>query len=104
MRAKIDFSKISGMGTYNSDLDARYGMPGTDSRAEFDSKAKAWYYAEILKDARKRAGITQQELADKVGKKRAYISLIERGETDMQLSTFLQISAALGLRFSLVYG
>ncbi len=103
MRAKIDLTKINGLGTYNADLDSRYGFPGTDSRAEFDSKARAWYYAEILKDARKRAGMTQQELANKVGKKRTYISLIERGDTDMQLSTFLQISEALGLRFSLVY-
>ncbi len=66
--------------------------------------AKAWYIAECLKEARKQAGMTQQELADKIGKKRTYVSLIERGETDMQLSTFIQMSEALGLRFSLVRG
>ena len=103
MRAKIDISKIADLSTVNDDLDARYGKIGTDSRADFDAKSKSWYYAEVLKEARKSAGMTQQELADIIGKKRTYVSLIERGETDMQLSTFIQISSALGLRFSLVY-
>jgi len=37
-----------------------------------------------------------------VFEKREYIALLEKGETDMQLSTFLNISQALGLKFSLV--
>jgi transcriptional regulator with XRE-family HTH domain len=48
--------------------------------------------------------MTQQQLADKIGKKREYISQIERGNSDMQLSTFLQISNALGLQFAMVVG
>jgi Predicted transcriptional regulator with C-terminal CBS domains len=67
----------------------------------FEAKAKAWYYAEILRDARKKEKVTQQQLADKIGKKREYIAL-EQGKTDMQLSTFLRISEALGLNFALV--
>ena len=88
---------------YGAVLDAKYGLPGSPEREAFEAEARAYYYAECLKDARKKAGITQQLLADKVGKKRSYISLIERGETDIQLSTFIQISKALGLSFSLVY-
>ena len=57
----------------------------------------AWYYAEMLKKARKNAGLTQKELAEKIGKKREYIALLEKGETDMQLSTFLLIVDSLGL-------
>lgn len=60
--------------------------------------------AELLKEERKRQKLTQQQLADKIGKKREYISTIERGNSDMQMSTFLQIASALGLRFSLVVG
>ena len=48
-------------------------------------------------------GVSQQQLADKIGKKREYIALIEKGETDMQLSTFIMISEALGLHFALTY-
>ena len=83
-------------------LDERYGKPGTLSRAAFEERALNWYYSEILKDRRKELKITQRQLAEKVGKKREYIALLEKGETDMQLSTFLNISQALGLRFALM--
>ena len=103
MRAKIDIRKIKQLQTVNNDLDLRYGKAGTRSRDEFDAKAKAWYYAECLKDARKKAGMTQQDVADIIGKKRSYVALIERGETDMQLSTFIMMSEAVGLRVALTY-
>ena len=80
-----------------------YGAKGTASREEFDAKARAWYYAEVLKNARKSAGITQQQLAEKIGKKREYIAMLEKGETDMQLSTFIMMSEAVGLKFALTY-
>jgi len=103
MRPTINIDKIKNLPTSEDLLRERYGAKGTVKRDEFDAKAKAWYYAEILKDARKASGMTQQELADKIGKKREYISLIERGETDMQLSTFIQISEAIGLKMSLSF-
>ena len=103
MRAKIDIRKIKQLQTVNNDLDLRYGKAGTRSRDEFDAKAKAWYYAECLKDARKKAGMTQQDVADIIGKKRSYVALIERGETDMQLSMFIMMSEAVGLRVALTY-
>ncbi len=90
--------------TINSRLNEKYGEIGTPSRDAFEARSKAWYYAELLKEERKRQKLTQQQLADKIGKKREYISTIERGNSDMQMSTFLQIASALGLRFSLVVG
>ena len=103
MTRKLDIQKLSQLKTVNDDLDKRYGKEGSQTRDEFDAKARAWYYAECLKEARKKAGLTQQEVADRIGKKRAYVALIERGETDMQLSTFIMMSEAVGLRFSLSY-
>ncbi len=85
-------------------LNEKYGEEGSPSREAFEARAKAYYYAEILKDQRKQRKMTQQQLADKIGKKREFISNIERGNSDMQLSTFLLISNALGLRYSLVVG
>lgn len=58
----------------------------------------------LLKDERKRQKMTQKALAEKIGKKREYVSSLEKGQTDMQLSTFLRIANALGLNFSLVVG
>ena len=93
--------KISQLPTINDVLDEKYGKLGKQSRDNFDTKARAWYYAELLKEKRKEKKITQSELAKRIGKKREYIALLERGETDMQLSTFLSISDALGIRLEL---
>ena len=103
MRKDIDFKKLENLPSANDMLDEKYGKLGSVTRDAFEAKAKAWYYAEVLKDARKSAGITQKELADKIGKKREYIASLEKGETDMQLSTFILISEAVGLKFALTY-
>ncbi len=86
----------------NSVLSEKYGEEGTTTRTEFNAKAQAWYLAEVLKEERKRRKISQNQLAEIVGKSRTYITALEKGKTDMQLSTFLMIAHALDLKFSLV--
>jgi len=44
-----------------------------------------------LKEARKEAHITQEQLADKIGTKKSYISRIENGKADIQVSTLYKI-------------
>lgn len=78
-------------------LAEKYGEYGTPEREAFQAKAIAWYYGEILRDRRKELNLTQKQLAERIGKERAYIAKIEKGETDMQLSSFLRIAMALGL-------
>lgn len=101
---KLDEKKLAQLKTGSQHLTEKYGERGSLSREEFEAKAKAWYYAELLRDERKRQKLTQQELGERIGKKREYISSLEQGKTDMQLSTFVLIANALGLRFSLVVG
>ena len=98
MRPTIDIEKLKKLPTVEDMLQKKFGAKGSATREEFDAKSRAWYYAEVLKNARKAAGITQQQLADKIGKKREYIAMLEKGETDMQLSTFILISDAVGLK------
>ena len=98
---QLNPEKIAKLHNVDDLLDESYGKSGTPSRIAFEERALNWYYSEILKDRRKELKITQKQLAEKVGKKREYIAVLEKGETDMQLSTFLNISSALGLRFSL---
>ncbi|PID95610.1 MAG: transcriptional regulator [Bacteroidetes bacterium] len=86
----------------NEELDKKYGKTGTVSRTEFHEKAMAWYYGEILREKRKELKLTQMQLAEKTGLKRTYISRIEQGKTDIQLSSLLRISEALGLSFKLI--
>ena len=96
-----DFSEVPGLVSVEDDLTEKYGVPGSLSRTEFENKAKAWYYGEILRDRRKAIGMTQKELAEKIGRERTYINRIEKGETDMQLSSFLRIASALGIAVNL---
>ncbi len=85
-------------------LSAKYGEPGTDSRKEFDEKASAYYYGVILRNRRKELKMTQQQLADKVGKQRSYIARVERGQTDIQMSSFMRILSALKMGLNLQMG
>lgn len=103
IRPQIDMDKVKHLPTVEEMFEKEHGEKGTVSRDEFDAKARSWYYASVLKNARKSAGITQKQLAEMIGKKREYIAMLEKGETDMQLSTFIMISEAVGLNLSLSY-
>ncbi len=94
-------NNVNKLSNANDLLDAKYGKEGTASRDEFKKEAIAYYYGEILKEKRKELHLTQEELAGKVGLKRSYIAKIEKGETDMQISSFVRIAEALGLKLSL---
>lgn len=59
------------------------------------------YNAQILLDARKNAGLTQQELADRIGANKGYISRIERGLTVPTVATLYKIASAMGLTIEL---
>jgi ribosome-binding protein aMBF1 (putative translation factor) len=96
-----DFSKLPGYEKAADVLAREYGMPGTPERDEFDAKARAWYYGELLRERRKELGLTQKELAERVNRERTYINRIEKGETDLQLSSFIRIAAALGIALRL---
>ena len=72
-------------------LDNQYGKKGTKTREEFEAEAMSFRLGELLKDARKEANLTQEELADMTGTKKSYISRIESGKSEIQLSTFSRI-------------
>lgn len=46
----------------------------------------------MLKEAREKSNLTQEQLAEKVGKKRSYISRIEReGNNNIKINTLAEI-------------
>ena len=77
--------------TFEEHLENRYGKIGTKERTEYEIKAKAFAIGEIIKDARKTANMTQEELANKTGTKKSFISRIENGHSDIQLSTLYRL-------------
>lgn len=99
---KIDEKKLAKLQTGAQHFDEKYGPIGSPSRKEFEAKAKAWYYTELLREERKRQKLTQQQLGERIGKKREFISALERGQIEMQLSTFILIANTLGLSYALV--
>lgn len=91
------------MKTYSvsEELDRTFGLPGTESRKHAEEQAWEEYNAQILLDARKESGMTQSELADKIGADKSYISRVERGLTIPSISTFYRMVAAMGLTVEL---
>ena len=80
----------------NELLDQRYGKRGTEEREKFREEAFSYYFGELVKNRRKELKLSQEQLAQKLGKQRPYISRIENGE-DIQLSNFAAVADALGL-------
>ena len=72
-------------------LDIQYGKIGTKKRDVFEEKAQYFVIRETLKDERKKANLTQEQLADKIGTKKSYISRLENGKADIQVSTLYKI-------------
>jgi DNA-binding XRE family transcriptional regulator len=91
--------------TFDEHLDERYGKIGSEKRTEFEIKAKAFAIGEILREARKEARMTQEELARKTGTRKSFISRIENGHSDIQLSTLYRlVEIGLGKRINLTIG
>ena len=55
-------------------------------------------FGAVLATARTERGLTQEQLAEKSGLHRTYISLIERGARQPTLSVLFDLSAALGVQ------
>jgi ribosome-binding protein aMBF1 (putative translation factor) len=88
--------------TFEEYLDVTYGKVGTKTRIDFDIKAKAFAIGEIIKEERKHAKMTQEELAKRTGTKKSFISRIENGHSDIQLSTLYKlIEQGLGKKINL---
>lgn len=77
--------------TFDELLDIKYGKLGTPERDEFEAKSKAFIVGEMIKEARKEAHMTQDDLAQKTGTKKSYISRLENGKIDIQISTLFKI-------------
>ena len=77
--------------TFEEHLTKKYGALGTPKREEFDMQSLAFRIGEIIKEQRKQADLTQEELALRAGTKKSYISRIENGKSDIQFSTLLRI-------------
>jgi DNA-binding XRE family transcriptional regulator len=77
--------------SWKEHIDQKYGEKGTDSREKFEEDFEAFRIGVLIQEARKKQKLTQQQLADKVGTTKNYISRIENNASDIRLSTLMRI-------------
>ncbi|MEO1010732.1 MAG: helix-turn-helix transcriptional regulator [Bacteroidota bacterium] len=84
-------SKKDNITNWDDHLDAKYGKRGTGKREKFQEEFEAFRLGVLIQEARKSQNLTQQQLADKVGTTKSYISRIENNASDIRLSTLMRI-------------
>ncbi len=72
-------------------LDAQYGKKGTETREKYEEGFEAFKLGVMLHDLRKEQGLTQEQLAERCGTTKTYISRIENNSSDIRLSTLMRI-------------
>lgn len=88
------------MKTYSLDemTDKYVGKKGTPKRDNFENELKLDLLGQAIKQARQARHLTQQELGEIVGVKKAQISKIENSTTDARFTTILKVFEALGAK------
>lgn len=71
--------------------DQVYGEKGTQRRDQLDREFKSFKIGLMLREAREQKKMTQDQLGQKVEKKRSYISRIENDASNMTLKTLYDI-------------
>lgn len=77
--------------TLDEILDNKYGNRGEPKREKWEQEFEAFRLGVLLEEARKKLGMTQEELAKKCGTNKSYISRIENNASDIKLSTLMRI-------------
>ncbi len=67
----------------------------------YDEGYQAFKFGVLLKEARKDAGLTQLDLADKLHTQKSAISRIENHAEDVKLSTLERFASALGKKLEI---
>ena len=81
----------SNITTLDQILDQKYGKKGQPKREQWEQQFEAFRLGVLLEEARTKLGMTQEELAEKCGTNKSYISRIENNASDIRLSTLMKI-------------
>jgi DNA-binding XRE family transcriptional regulator len=68
-----------------------YGKMGTKKREELEAGYEAFKIGALIQDTRLELGMTQEQLAEKVGTTKSYISKIENDIKEARISTLQKI-------------
>lgn len=79
----------------NEFIDQTVGEPGSAKRTQFESELKMEVFQQLIKAARKKRNLSQDELGELIGVKKAQISKLEKGYDNASLSTIGKVFSAL---------
>lgn len=77
--------------SFTDHLDLQYGKKGTKTRDQYEEGFESFKLGVMLQELRKESGMTQEQLAEKCGTTKTYISRIENDASDIRLSTLMRI-------------
>ena len=77
--------------SWDDHLTEKYGAPGTATRQEYEAGFESFKLGVLIQEARKQRHLTQEQLAQRVGTTKSYISRIENDASDIRLSTLMRI-------------
>ncbi len=92
--------------SFSEHLDNQYGKKGSETRNIYEEEFEAFKLGVMIQELRKEQGLTQEQLAERCGTTKTYISRIENNASDIRLSTLMRIvREGLGgsLRLNVVY-
>ncbi len=81
-------------------IDKHIGKEGTEKRDAFDEELRLDILGQTIKKIREEKNLTQEQLGQMVGVKKAQISKIENNLTDARFETILKVFRALDARIN----
>lgn len=81
--------------------DLLIGEKGTKERDEYEFELKLELIGDMIKTARRKRKLTQEQLGELVGVKKAQISRLENSTGNVTLETVMRIFNALGAKLKL---
>lgn len=86
--------------TLDEALNSHFGERGTPRREQHEANVaealQAYQIGEIIKSARKQQNLTQEELGERIGVKKAQVSRLEKGG-NITIPTMCRVFKALGI-------
>ncbi|MEQ9299727.1 MAG: helix-turn-helix transcriptional regulator [Cyclobacteriaceae bacterium] len=93
---------MAALKTYTLDevTDKFIGKRGTEKREAFEYELKLDLLGEAIRRARKERNLTQEQLGELVGVKKAQISKLENSLTDARFETIIKVFKALNAKIN----
>ncbi len=83
--------KNKNMTSFSDHLNEQFGKSGAKKRETYEQEFEAFKIGVLIQELREKQNLTQEQLADKCGTTKSYISRIENDASDIRLSTLMRI-------------